>query len=104
MLLDKILLKLRKNITINLDSETSINNNTIEQVHKIVNKIELAMKRNAYCLALFLDVTKEFGKVWHLGLKHKIATCTPLESHDILLNYLDHGRFKVSCNVHKSKL
>lgn len=45
---------------------------TIEQIHRIANKITVAMQTKKYCSAAFLDISQAFDKVWHDGLLYKI--------------------------------
>jgi hypothetical protein len=40
---------------------------TIQQTHRIVNKINEALDNKQYCSAAFLDITQAFDKVWHTG-------------------------------------
>jgi len=47
---------------------------TIEQVHRLVEKIHQSLKRKKYCLAVFLDISQAFDRVWHEGLLCKIKT------------------------------
>jgi hypothetical protein len=49
-------------------------NAIIEQVHRITNVINKALKSNKYCTAAFLDISQAFDKVWHEGLLCKIKT------------------------------
>jgi hypothetical protein len=37
---------------------------TIEQTHRIVQKINEALGNMQYCSAAFLDISKAFDKVW----------------------------------------
>jgi hypothetical protein len=41
---------------------------TIEQTHRIVQRIKEALENKQYCSAAFLDVSHAFDKVWHTGL------------------------------------
>jgi hypothetical protein len=40
---------------------------TIQQTHRIVNKINEALDTKQYCSAAFLDISQAFDKVWHTG-------------------------------------
>lgn len=41
---------------------------TIEQVHRLVYKIQNNMEMKKYSSMAFLDITQAFDKVWHIGL------------------------------------
>jgi hypothetical protein len=45
---------------------------TIEQTHRIVQRINKALERKQYCSAAFLYITQAFGIVWHTGLLYKL--------------------------------
>lgn len=63
--------------------------NTIEQVHRLVDKINASLERKQYCSAVFLDVSQAFDKVWHDGLLHKIKLNLPAGYHSFLKSYLN---------------
>ena len=46
---------------------------TIEQIHRLKNKITHVPENKLYCTTLFLDTEKAINKVWHEGLLHKIG-------------------------------
>jgi len=68
---------------------------TIEQIHRIVKKINTDMDARRYCTAAFLDVSQAFDKVWHAGLLHKIKSCFPLDLYAIIKSYLLQRTFRV---------
>lgn len=68
---------------------------TIEQVHRVVAEIQIALDTKKYCSAAFLDVAQAFDKVWHEGLKFKIRRKMPTQISDVLCSYLDDRNFKV---------
>jgi len=68
---------------------------TIEQVHRIVAEIQLALDEKKYCSGLFLDVEQAFDKVWHHGLKYKTQKWLPSQIAAVLCSYLDGRQFKV---------
>jgi hypothetical protein len=41
---------------------------TIEQTHRIVQRIKEALENKQYCSAAFLYISQAFDKVWHTGL------------------------------------
>jgi hypothetical protein len=59
---------------------------TIEQIHRIANKITLAFEAGKYC-SVFLGVVA-FDKVWYDGL-FKIQQHLPKEFYAILKSYLN---------------
>lgn len=71
---------------------------SIEQVHRVVNEIKLALDGKNYCSAVFLDVAQAFDKVWHEGLIFKIKQLLPGNFHKILENYILNRKFQVKYN------
>lgn len=69
LLLKRIRLELEKNNFIP-DHQFGFRqqHSTIEQVHRIIRKINNDLKEKRYCSAVFLNVSQAFDKVWHLGL------------------------------------
>jgi hypothetical protein len=61
---------------------------TIEQTHRIVQRINEALEHKQYCSAGFLDITEAFDKVWHTGLLYKLKLSLPLNYFLILKSYL----------------
>jgi hypothetical protein len=57
---------------------------TIEQTHRIVQRINEALENNQYCSATFLDIYQAFDKVWHTGLLYKLRRSLPLNYFVIL--------------------
>jgi hypothetical protein len=41
---------------------------TIEQIHRLVNKIYNDFENRRYCSAVSVDISRAFDKVWHIGL------------------------------------
>ena len=72
---------------------------TIEQVHRIVNTVKLALEEKKYCSAVFLDIAQAFDKVWHEGLNYKIKTLLPKKFHAVLENYLTQRKYQVKQNA-----
>jgi len=69
---------------------------TVEQVHRIVNKIHKSFERKQICSAVFLDITQAFDKVWHTGLLYKIKKSLPENYYLILRSYLEDRHFLVN--------
>lgn len=68
---------------------------TIEQVHRVVNKINRDMEHKRYCSAAFLDVSQAFDKVWHTGLMYKLKKNLPAQYYLILKSYISNRYFYV---------
>lgn len=77
---------------------------TIEQVHRITNKIEKALEENKICSAVFLDVAQAFDKVWHKGLECKLHRDLPEEYYLLLRSYLHDRYFRVKQESEYSSL
>jgi hypothetical protein len=50
---------------------------TIQQTHRIVNKIATSLEEETLCTVDFLDVAQAFDKVWRTGLLYKIKDRLP---------------------------
>lgn len=68
---------------------------TLDQVHRIINTVEDAIKDKKVCSALFLDVAQAFNKVWHAGLVHKLKKNFSKSYSSLLLSYLKDRKFQV---------
>jgi hypothetical protein len=68
----------------------------IEQIHKIVKKINNEMKTAKYCIAVFLDVLQIFDEFWHQRLLHKIKNSFPTDLYAIIRFYLLHRTFRIN--------
>lgn len=77
---------------------------TIQQVHRITNKIEVALEERKVCSAVFLDVAQAFDKVWHEGLIYKLRCMLPNQYASILKSYLDGRHFRIKQQNTYSKL
>jgi hypothetical protein len=76
---------------------------TVQQVHRIADKIRRALEEKKYCSAVFLDVEKAFDKVWHKGLIDKLRAQLPTKLVNIFESYLDDRKFRVVFNQEYSK-
>lgn len=54
-----------------------------------------AFKVRKYCLALFIDVSEAFVKIWHDDLISKLAQNRPLNTHNLLRTYLTGWNFAI---------
>jgi len=49
----------------------------IQQIRRIVKRINNDTEADRHCTAVFLDVSQAFDKVWHQGLLYKIKDSFP---------------------------
>lgn len=77
---------------------------TVEQVHRIVNKIHSHLEAKRYCSAAFLDISQAFDKVWHDGLLSKLKRVLPINIYTILKSYLQNRYFLVKEHEAMSEL
>jgi len=68
---------------------------TVEQIHRIVKRINNNMEADRYYTAVFLDVSQAFDKISHQGLRHKIKNSFLTDLYAIIRSYLLHRTFKV---------
>lgn len=61
----------------------------VQQVHRIVGKIEEVLETKQYCSAAFLDIEAAFDKVWHPGLLYKIKKFLPHSYFLLLKSYIE---------------
>jgi len=61
---------------------------TIEQAHRLVNKIHNDLENKRYCAAAFIDISQAFDKVWNAGLFYKLKRPFPHPAYMILKSYL----------------
>jgi hypothetical protein len=52
---------------------------TIEQTHRMVQRINEALENKKYCSAAFLDISQAFDKLWHTGPSVQVKTVSPSE-------------------------
>lgn len=74
------------------------NYSTMQQCHRIVNKIKESLEEKKMCVSVFLDVQQAFDKVWHDGLLYKLKMQMPSEIYFILKSYLSKRSFQVKIN------
>lgn len=77
---------------------------TVEQVHRLVNAINISMEDRTYCTAAFLDVSQAFDKVWHRGLCAKLKRLLPAAYYKVLKSYLEDRQFYVQFKNESSEL
>jgi hypothetical protein len=68
---------------------------TIEQVHRVVHKINNDLENKRFCSAVFIDISQAFEKVWHKGLLYKLKLAFPYPAYALLKSYLSDRTFQV---------
>lgn len=77
---------------------------TVEQVHRVVQKVRQSLEKKEYCSAVFIDIQQAFDKVWHKGLLYKLKALLPNSFYMILKSYLEQRKFQVKYEEEFSKL
>jgi hypothetical protein len=77
---------------------------TIEQLHRIVQRINKALENQQYCSAAFLDTSQAFNKVWHTGLLYMLRPSLFLNYVLILKSYLHSIQFLVKVETEYEEL
>ena len=80
------------------------NHSTIQQIHRVVNKMYTDFDNKRFCVSIFIDVAKAFDKVWHLGLLHKLKCNLAKNFYLILESYLDQRKFFIKYKDETSNL
>lgn len=75
---------------------------TIQQCHRIADRIHHTLENKEYCPAVFLDISQAFDKVWHQGLLYKIKQILPPQYFKLLSSYLSKREFNVKVNTETS--
>lgn len=68
---------------------------TTQQIHRVVNLIEDTLEKKRVCVAIFLDISMAFDKVWHQGLLYKLRCILPTNHCELLESYLGNRTFRV---------
>jgi hypothetical protein len=71
------------------------NHSTIQQYHRIVNKIKESMEGKKLCTSVFLDIQQAFDKVRHKGLLYKLEKNLSDQLYLMLKSYLSEHYFQV---------
>jgi len=71
------------------------NHSTIQQCHRVVNKMKESFQRKKMCTSVFLDIQQAFNKVWHRGLLYKLKLHLPDHLYLLLKSYLSERYFQV---------
>lgn len=77
---------------------------TVEQIHRVVKKINDALHMKTYCSAAFLDISQAFDKVWHTGLLYKLKRELPYNFYLLLKSYLSDRFYYVKYQEERSPL
>jgi hypothetical protein len=67
----------------------------IQQVYRIIHRINNDQENKRYCTAAFLDISQAFDKVWHTGLFLKLKQALPHREYTLLRSYLMNRMFQV---------
>ena len=68
---------------------------TIEQMHRLINEIIIALENKEYCTALFMDIEKAFDKINHENLLETIRKQLPEQIHQLIKSYLSNRTFVI---------
>ena len=66
---------------------------TIEQMHRLINEIIVALENKEYCTALFIDIEKAFDKINHERLLQTIRKQLSEQIHQLIKSYLSSRTF-----------
>jgi len=98
---ERLLLR-RLDVTMHIDGllpthQFGFRNNhcTIQQCHRVVNKIKESIEGEKMCTSVFLDIQQDFDKVWHRGLLYKLKLHLPNHLNFLLKSYLSKSYFQV---------
>jgi hypothetical protein len=69
---------------------------TIQQCHRIVNKIKESIEGKKVCTSVFLDVQQAFDKVLHKGLLYKLKMNRSAQVYIIIKSYLSERYIKLN--------
>jgi hypothetical protein len=70
---------------------------TIQQTHRIVNKITASLEKKI-CTGAFVDIAQAFDKVWHIELLYKIKNKLRSPYYLLLKSYISGRYFQVKYN------
>ena len=77
---------------------------TAELLTVVSNRIARAFNKSGGCQAVPLDLCKAFGRVWHVGLFHKLKSCGILgQIFDLFSSFLTNRHLQVVLNGKSSK-
>ena len=68
---------------------------TIEQMHRLINEIIVALENKEYCTALFIDIEKAFDKINHESLLQTIRKQFREQIHQLIKSYLSSRTFVI---------
>ena len=67
----------------------------IEQMHRLINEIIVALENKEYCTALFIDIEKAFDKINHESQLQTIRKQFPEQIHQLIKSYLSGRTFQL---------
>ena len=68
---------------------------TIEQMHRLINEIMIALENKEYCTVLFMDIEKAFDKINHESLLQTIRKQFPEQIYQLIKSYLSSRTFVI---------
>ena len=68
---------------------------TIEQMHRLINEIILALENKQYCTALFMEIKHLINKINHESLLQTIRKQFPEQIHQLIKSYLSSRTFVI---------
>ena len=68
---------------------------TIEQMHRLINEVIIALENKEYCTALFMDIEKAYYKINHESLLQTIRKQFPEQVHKLIKSYLSSRTFVI---------
>jgi hypothetical protein len=77
---------------------------TIEQTHRIIQRINKVIENKQCCSTAFLDIFQAFDKVWHSGLLYKLRQSLPPNYILIPKSYLHSRHFLVKVETEYTEL
>jgi hypothetical protein len=77
---------------------------TIEQTHRIVQRINEAIRNNHYYSAAVLGISQAFDKAWHTEPLYTLRLCLSLNYFFLLKSHLHNRRFLVKVETEYTDL
>ena len=71
----------------------------MHQLHRAVDIISSSLEKKQFCIAVFLDISQAFDRVWHDGLLFKLKKFLPAPYFLLIKSYLSNRSFTVRLNT-----
>jgi len=71
------------------------NHSTIQQIHRLTDKIATSFEKKEFCPGVFLDFAQAFDRVWQIGLLYKLKLFLPPSYNLLICSYLYNRTFSV---------